>query len=541
MFFWLVCITHVIAQPGWEGGLFVGGATYQGDLLEDVMPELGESGPALGAFARFYLNSSFSLRTDLSYARYSGSDQNASDPARRRRNFQFDSQWGELALLLEWDPLGRRRFSSRTGIRKTFSPFFFAGAGLAYLDPEPEFNINGGADYPNGVRRDLEEEYPQFRPSVPVGMGLRLDLSERWSLAGLMSVHYLFSDHLDGIKYAANPESNDWLWTGGLQLTLRFSQPDADGDGIVDKEDLCPRLAGVPSANGCPDMDGDGVEDAEDVCPEVAGLFANNGCPDSDGDGLMDLIDDCPTEFGFEETGGCPDRDNDCVADAEDQCPDEEGLPQFGGCPDTDNDGIPDPLDPCPTEAGLALNGGCPLPDSDCDGVVDRDDDCPRLDGGDHPFGCPDTDEDGLADNQDKCPELAGPITNAGCPDLEEKEKELISEATSSVRFRTGSAVLLTSSKAVLDEIVELMRKYPYYHLRIEGYTDNRGNDETNLRLSRKRAESCYDYLLYKGIGPGRMAHRGYGESNPIGDNDTEAGRLLNRRVEFEMFIPEEL
>jgi len=527
------------AQPGWEGGVFVGGAAYQGDLLERVVPELGETGPALGAFARFYLNASFSLRTDLLYARYSGNDQNASDPDRRKRNFRFDSQLGEVALLLEWDPLGRRRFPGRYRMRNTFSPFFYAGAGLGYLFADPEFNINGSGDYPSDVRRDLEETYPKFRPAVPLGMGLRLDLSDKFSLSGMVGVHYLFSDHLDGIKYAANPNSNDWLWTGGLQLTMRFMQPDSDADGIVDADDRCPRLAGVPSAGGCPDMDGDGVEDAEDVCPDMVGLLENNGCPDSDGDGLMDRIDDCPTEFGFEETGGCPDRDNDCVADALDECPDDAGLARFGGCPDSDNDGFSDPMDPCPADAGLALNGGCPLPDSDCDGLLDRDDDCPRLDGGDHPLGCPDTDQDGLADNIDKCPELAGDISNGGCPDLEKEEKELITNATSSVSFQTGSAILLASSKQVLDEVVELMRKYPYYHLRIEGYTDDRGNDVTNLRLSRKRAESCYDYLLFKGIGPARMTHQGYGESDPIGDNRTEAGRRLNRRVEFEMYIPE--
>lgn len=539
--FWLASIGYGGAQPAWEGGILIGGATYQGDLLEDVVPEWEETGPALGAFARFYLHPSFSLRTDLLYARFSGSDQRAADPARRARNYRFDSQWGELALLLEWDPFGRRRYPGGAGIRKTFSPFLFAGAGLGVFHPEPEFNINGGTDYPSGVRRDLEETYPHFRPSVPVGVGIRLDLSDRFTLSGLVGTHYLFSDYLDGIKYAGNPQSNDWLWTGGLQLTFRFPQPDTDADGIADKEDRCPRLAGVSSAGGCPDLDGDGVEDAEDVCPEVAGLFENNGCPDSDGDGIMDLIDDCPTEFGFEDTGGCPDRDNDCVADADDRCPDTEGLPRFEGCPDSDGDGFSDPMDPCPAEAGLPLNGGCPLPDSDCDGVLDRDDDCPRLDGGDHPLGCPDTDEDGLADNLDKCPELAGPADTGGCPDLEQEEKELISQATKSVRFRTGSAILLASSKGVLDELAELMHKYPYYHLRMEGYTDDRGNNATNLRLSRKRAASCYDYLLYKGVGPARMSHNGYGESNPIGDNSTEAGRRINRRVEFEMYIPEEL
>lgn len=536
--FWLVCIAQLWGQSTMEGGFLLGGATYQGDLVASLTPELSEIQPAGSIFTRFYLGSSWALRTNLLYAEFSGSDQNFEN--RRKRNFSFRSQLGEASLLLEFDPLGGRRFSGVSGYRRTVSPFIFGGIGLGYMNPRPDFDENG-VDFPSKVLEDEQADYNPFRLSLPSGLGLRFDISEKVSFSAMATAHYLISDYLDGISKAANPETNDWLWTGGLQVSFRFAPKDTDGDGIADKEDACPRVFGAVSAKGCPDRDGDGVEDLEDVCPDIAGAFLNNGCPDSDGDGIMDLIDDCPEEFGFEETNGCPDRDNDCVADGRDKCPDDEGLPEYDGCPDTDNDQFPDHMDPCPTEAGLAVNGGCPLPDSDCDGLLDRDDYCPRVDGGDHPLGCPDTDGDGIADFQDQCPDMAGPVETSGCPDLEAEEKELIANAKSSIRFRTGSAVLLEDSKDVLDEIVELMRKYPYYHLRIRGYTDSSGNDEANLRLSKRRAEACYDYLLYKGIGPARMSHDGFGEANPIGDNDTEAGRRQNRRVEFEMYVPEEM
>ncbi len=541
---WLACIIQLRGQPSWEGGFLLGGASYQGDLVETLAPEIKEIGPALGLYTRFYLSPQWSLRPDFRFARFSGSDEHFSDPGiRENRGFSFESWMGQGALLVEFDLLGKRRFTDSTGMpayRKRFSPFVFGGVGAAYLNAAPDFGKNGG-DYPSGVQEDRQMDFPHFRLALPSGLGLRWDLSEKFSLSATLTAHYLLTDYLDGISEAGNPDSRDWLWSGGLELNFRLTPKDSDKDGIVDKKDACPWLAGNISANGCPDMDGDGVEDAEDVCPEVPGLFENNGCPDRDGDGIMDLIDDCPDIFGFEETGGCPDRDNDCIADAEDECPDAEGLAAFAGCPDTDADGIPDNLDPCPTEQGLVENGGCPLPDTDCDGLVDREDDCPRMDGGQHMAGCPDTDEDGLADNVDKCPELAGDPENGGCPSLEEAEKELVANAKSSIRFKTGSAILLPESKQVLDSIVELMRKYPFYHLRIEGYTDNRGNDESNLRLSEQRANSCYDYLLYRGIGPVRMSYQGFGESDPIGDNDTETGRRLNRRVEFEMHMPDEL
>jgi OOP family OmpA-OmpF porin len=537
---WLVCIAQLWGQPAWEGGFFLGGATYQGDLVESLAPEFSEIQPAGGIFTRFYLGSSLSLRTNLLYAQFTGSDQNFENPGiREKRNFSFSSRLGEASLLLELDPLGGRRFPKDGGYRKTVSPFVFGGIGLGYLDPSPDFGKNG-VDFPSGVAEDKQADFSAFRLSLPTGLGLRFDIGKKVSFNVMATAHYLITDYLDGISESANPDANDWLWTGGLQISIRFAPKDTDDDGIADKEDSCPMVAGAVTADGCPDSDGDGVEDLEDVCPDVAGAFLNNGCPDSDGDGIMDLIDDCPEVFGFDETNGCPDRDNDCVADAQDKCPDREGLPEYDGCPDIDNDGFPDHMDPCPMEAGLAENGGCPLPDSDCDGLLDRDDYCPRMDGGEHPYGCPDTDEDGIADKRDQCPEMAGPEETGGCPDLEEEEKELIASAKGSIRFRTGSAVLLEASKEVLDEIVKLMRKYPYYHLRIHGYTDSSGNDDANLRLSKQRAEACYDYLLYKGIGPARMSHDGFGEADPIGDNDTALGRFKNRRVEFEMYVPEE-
>lgn len=80
---------------------------------------------------------------------------------------------------------------------------------------------------------------------------------------------------------------------------------DPDGDNILLEADVCPELAGVPSANGCPDQDGDSVQDAQDACPDVAGLPALNGCPDRDGDGVPDNADRCPDIRGT-RSNGCP-------------------------------------------------------------------------------------------------------------------------------------------------------------------------------------------------------------------------------------------
>ncbi|PHN02985.1 OmpA family protein [Flavilitoribacter nigricans] len=308
--------------------------------------------------------------------------------------------------------------------------------------------------------------------------------------------------------------------------------PDADGDGIVDLQDHCPQVPGIPELSGCPDRDGDGVADDDDQCPDEPGTV--DGCPDSDEDGVADKSDDCPEVPGVAELNGCPDRDGDGIKDAEDKCPDEAGTAATNGCPDRDGDGIIDAEDECPDEAGTARTRGCP--DRDGDGVADADDRCPDVEG---PYsGCPDTDGDGLMDADDSCPDTPGLITNKGCPEIAEEVKEVLEFAMRAVQFQTGKSTLLPASFQVLDQIVDIMGQYPDYSMSINGHTDSVGDESSNQLLSEERAKACYAYLISKGISPSRLSFQGFGESSPIADNNRSRGRMLNRRVEFNLYIP---
>ena len=93
---------------------------------------------------------------------------------------------------------------------------------------------------------------------------------------------------------------------------------------------------------GCPDTDGDGIADKNDECPEVAGLAALNGCPDGDGDGIADNKDKCPTVAGPRDNAGCPwpDTDGDSVLDKDDKCPDVKGTVANNGCPEVSEEVI---------------------------------------------------------------------------------------------------------------------------------------------------------------------------------------------------------
>ncbi len=89
------------------------------------------------------------------------------------------------------------------------------------------------------------------------------------------------------------------------------------------------------------------------------------------------------------------------------------------------------------------------------------------------------------------------------------------------------------ASYPIMDQVVDIMKKYPNIKLEIAAHTDNVGSFEYNMTLSQKRTQSMVDYLVNKGVQPSRLIGKGYGESRPIANNNTEKGRMINRRVEF--------
>ncbi|NOZ45479.1 MAG: OmpA family protein [Chlorobi bacterium] len=101
------------------------------------------------------------------------------------------------------------------------------------------------------------------------------------------------------------------------------------------------------------------------------------------------------------------------------------------------------------------------------------------------------------------------------------------------IYFDFNSSDLDSVSMIVLDNFIEFLNDNPTIVFRIEGHTDNIDDDEFNLTLSQNRAKSVYSYLLKHGIEKYRMSFKGYGESRPVANNNTDEGRALNRRTEF--------
>jgi OOP family OmpA-OmpF porin len=118
----------------------------------------------------------------------------------------------------------------------------------------------------------------------------------------------------------------------------------------------------------------------------------------------------------------------------------------------------------------------------------------------------------------------------------ESAKKELLDVfALTHVEFKTNSNILTSKSTKLLNNVAETMKKYNQFTYNIHGYTDSRGSDRYNLRLSSKRADIVKEYLIGKGVNRDILTAKGFGEADPVAPNDTAEGRRLNRRVVFEI------
>jgi outer membrane protein OmpA-like peptidoglycan-associated protein len=308
-----------------------------------------------------------------------------------------------------------------------------------------------------------------------------------------------------------NPGAGLTLWFSenvGFELTTKYKK--SFGDRVigadVNQPSLFQHTAGLIFKFGGKDTDNDGIYDREDACPEVAGLKQFNGCPDTDGDGIIDGSDACPQVAGLAALNGCPDADGDGITDANDACPEVAGLAALKGCPDADKDGVADKDDKCPSVAGPKENAGCPWADTDKDGVADKD---------------------------DECPEVAGPASNKGCPEVTAAVLESVKVEAKSIYFNSGKATFKSEDVPVkIESISALLKQYPTAKFSIEGHTDSDGSDASNQKLSQERADVVRNALIERGIKAANLTAVGYGESKPIASNKTAAGKAKNRRTE---------
>jgi OOP family OmpA-OmpF porin len=377
------------------------------------------------------------------------------------------------------------------------------GGDLTYnlnLDRSIQLTVLGGAGFQDW---DLDVEGLDGQSAFTWNYGAALKIyPTRWFAFRFDWRNYHSPDGLRDALVFFNPSGTTLPeetlltteWTAGASLFL-WGPKDSDGDGVEDKNDLCPDTPeGVEvDRTGCPlDADMDGVGDYMDRCPNTprGAVVDGFGCPlDGDGDGVFDGLDQCPgTPRGAEvDTNGCPS--------------------------DLDGDGVYFGIDMCPdTPAGIRVDAtGCPL-DSDGDGVFDGRDACP-----DTPTGAR--------------------VDVRGC---------LVQLELQNVEFEFNSFELTPAARDYLRElagqIVQQADPQGTGRLELRGFTDSVGGDAYNQRLSERRATAVREYLLGSTIEMEPFANRmtavGYGKADPVESNETEEGRARNRRVELHIIQP---
>ncbi|OQW87562.1 MAG: hypothetical protein BWK78_09040 [Thiotrichaceae bacterium IS1] len=237
-------------------------------------------------------------------------------------------------------------------------------------------------------------------------------------------------------------------------------------------------------------------------------------------------IEDCKSPIQSGDV--LQDKDRDTVSDKGDICPDNtaeeisEGVYQKGpqkGCPlDSDEDKVPDYLDKCQSTSQL----------ENLKGVDEK--------------GCPvDGDKDGVPDYEDECLDtsLDIEINNQGCPVVEERGTYIFSSNTE--QFFSGDTLTEQGKKALERDyknlFVHLLKEYNINNIEVTGYTDSRGSEEHNLKVSEARAKYVADYLIKEGVDANKITVQGKGKAQPVDTNEIEKGRANNRRIEIKVFV----
>ena len=175
--------------------------------------------------------------------------------------------------------------------------------------------------------------------------------------------------------------------------------------------------------------------------------------------------------------------------------------------------------------------------DTDNDGVLDRDDKCIDVVGEIDNNGCPwaDNDKDGVPNSDDNCIDEAGPKENNGCPTKPADFMKFIESDMNKFLFSTDSSELNSGNKITLEMVKGLLGKYPKTSITIEGHASSDGSSNYNQKLSVQRSITIKEYLISKSIDAKRLNIKGYGESQIIGDNNTEKGRADSRRANLKI------
>jgi outer membrane protein OmpA-like peptidoglycan-associated protein len=382
------------------------------------------------------------------------------------------------------------------------SPYIYSGLGLL------KWNLS---DLPSITNSQNPSEENGWNLSIPLGGGIEIKLSEEILLD--ISGGYTFA-LTDDLNFYNSPDVKDGFFDLGIGLTFVMggSLTDRDNDGLTQKFE---NMIGTNPEKR--DTDGDNLLDGDEYS-----LYKTNPLlKDSDRDGLND----------FDEIKRYNSDPNSIDTDGDDLTDFDEVI-TYNSNPtikDSDSDNLTDGYEVNVYNTNPSKN------DSDTDQLFDND----ELQKYKTDPNNPDTDGDGLLDGEEILKYNTNPLLkdSQGVKSANIEKILKINEnkptVLDGITFETDKDEINPESEVTLNKTFLILKNNPTLSVEIKGYTDNVGNASYNKKLSQQRAEAVRIWLVKKGIDALRIKASGYGELNPIADNNHPEGRVKNRRIEI--------
>jgi hypothetical protein len=226
VFLFLIFGLSLKAQYAWEFGSFIGVSSYLGDLSTSPVPTVNNSNFGFGICSRYAFNYQWSIRSGIYVSNLKGDDFSSGDSWRETtRRAEFTTRISEVSVIAELEPFGKERYLGGRGFKKLISPYFFAGLGVTIIKPKPDFTDSKGSDsYKTKILMDQNAQYSNMRFTIPMGVGVKFDLSELWNIGLELGARTPFTDYLDGVSEAGNPDRKDWYFFSGITVFHRMKE-----------------------------------------------------------------------------------------------------------------------------------------------------------------------------------------------------------------------------------------------------------------------------------------------------------------------------
>ncbi|MBK7107210.1 MAG: OmpA family protein [Ignavibacteriae bacterium] len=469
-------INEYLIKFGVQGNLLIPDTEFKNDAY--VLSLFGRG------FIKYELSSSWESEIGFGIGNLSGV------------NYQ-NKKWETNLIPLDF------RFNFSPFQSQIYSPYIFCGIGLLRWNvtnlPSGEITKKSGWDI-----------------LIPIGAGIEFCINSKLLIDLKGSYNFTSTDYLNNYDSKKNKDGF-YSFSFGFTFVEGGNLSDSDGDGIIMKMEE--EIGTNPNKF---DTDDDGLSDGE----EINLYFTNPLVPDSDKDNLTDFEE---VKYFFSDPNS-QDSDGDDILDFDE-------IDKFKTNPnqkDSDKDELSDGYEV------FKYSTNPTLIDSDSDELNDKEE---IFSTKTNPIKF-DTDEDGVSDGIEFNILKTNPL-------VKENHEKYISENKTEnkinlenlntdksvilqgVQFLLGSAEINSSSENILQQVKLILNENPNLKIEIHGYTDNIGNPDFNQKLSENRAETVKNWFVKNGINFQRIATKGFGSLNPIGNNEIQGGREKNRRIEI--------